>query len=135
MTRDLSGSSFSTSAFFLLSRKGRMTWCSLWMISSSSSSLSAMSSWDPLNGAENQSSKESEVSKTLGRTKFSRLYNSFRLFWIGVPVSKSLFLDWYTPLRISESFESLFFSLWPSSMMMYSHWYLVRNFLSLMIMS
>jgi len=45
-------------------------------------------------GALNQSSKFWTELKMLGRRKLSRDHNSCKLFWIGVPVNKSLRWMW-----------------------------------------
>lgn len=64
----------------LLRRKGRSTLCRR----VTSDSLSAMS------GVLNHESKSSDELKTSGRRKLRRAQSSWRLFWRGVPVSRSL---------------------------------------------
>ena len=60
------------------------------------------------------SSKSSQDENSLGCRKCSRAQSSFTLFCNGVPVTRSLVLQW-KPESSLYSELSLFFSLWASS--------------------
>jgi len=63
------------------------------MINSSSSSVRETSHLSA-NGALNHSSKFSTELKIVGSRKLSRAHSSCKLFWIGVPVNRSLLRIW-----------------------------------------
>ena len=62
-------------------------------------------------------------------TKLRRAHSSAMLFWMGVPVNSSLFLDWNS-LRIFHLCESTFLMAWASSRIINCHFNLLKVFSS-----
>lgn len=145
-TSILSGSSFSTSFFTLLSKNGLKIWCNQWIKSNFSSSFNSTASFSALvylmfypltvtfwSGFSNHFLNSSQLEKIFGRMKFNKAQSSPRSFYKGVPVKSNLFAESYEFPKIFENLDFEFFILWPSSTMIYCHWSLFKEALSLII--
>ena len=99
--------------------KGRIILCNyliLWLFRSSCSAFVRLTS----DLRSNHSSKSEDDWKISGSKKLSKDQSSCKLFWSGVPVSSSLYLD-FISLILLDVWLSSFLILWASSMMMYCH--------------
>ena len=112
-------SAFSTSRFIRRIMKGRKIRCNclMTMLLRSSSCASVKV---PSDLRSNHSSKSADDWKISGSKKLSRDHSSCKLFWRGVPVSSSRYLD-FISLILLDVWLSSFLILWASSMMMYCH--------------